>query len=185
MKRTFIYLIGLLLVLAGCEQQGTVEIVEKWPDGTKKVVHEYFSKEDSTFTEFAFYEHGGRMIIREFKNGQQDGLFVAYHNDGAKKNLATFVDGKAHGDFTGWYETGEVYTKRSFENGVMTALANYYRNGQIIGEVVVEGGEIVSGVYYHENGAIRSEGKIKNGQRSGTWKTYDEQGELKEVLEYP
>ena len=184
MRRLLIYLTGALLMLIGCEKQGTVVVIEKWPDGAKKIVHEYYSKEDSTFTEYGFFENGGRMYIREFEVGLQEGVYVDYHDNGARKSLTSFLHGQVHGDFLSWYETGEVYTRRSFDNGVMTALANFYQNGQIIGEVVVENGEIVSGVYYYEDGTRRSEGKIKNGQRSGTWKTYDDQGELKEVLEY-
>ena len=185
MKKVIIYSFWALIVLMSCQKTSTVVVVERWPDGTNKTIHEYYDREDSTFIEFGFYQDGGKMHIREFDEGRQEGLFIAYHNNGTRKSLTTFVNGKVHGDFTGWYESGEVYTRRTFEHGVMTSLANYYRNGQIIGEVIVENGEITSGVYYHQNGAKRSEGKIKNGQRSGTWKTYDQEGNLEEVLEYP
>jgi antitoxin component YwqK of YwqJK toxin-antitoxin module len=109
---------------------------------------------------------------------------IRYYSSGARELLATYKDGQLEGEFTGWFEDGQVSRKRSYKNAVLLSLANYYPDGQIIGEVIVENGLIVEGIYYHQNGQIRSKGKFINEIKVGIWLQYDTLGNPTDTTDF-
>ena len=173
-----------IILIVGCSGISETETVDFYENGSTRIVHDYYSKEDSTFNEFWFNEDGKKLFVVQYVNGQRDGLMIRYYPSGARELLATYNDGKLEGEFTGWFEDGQVGRKRSYKNGVLLSLANYYPNGQIIGEVIVENGLIVEGIYYHQNGQIRSKGKFINEIKVGTWLQYDTLGNPTDTTNY-
>jgi hypothetical protein len=72
-----------------------------------------------------------------------------------------FRFGKRHGTWTSFYPTGEVWTINQYDNGVLEGESKvYYPMGSSKTE------------------KLNYEGSYKKGQRTGTWKFYDERGKL-------
>jgi antitoxin component YwqK of YwqJK toxin-antitoxin module len=72
------------------------------------------------------------------------------------------------------------------KNGKRIYFAQYYANGQQIMDVKLDsfGQYNDSAFTYYENGVLKTEGKYNHGFSIGQWKVYDENGNLKNVLNY-
>ena len=80
-----------------------------------------------------------------------------------KNNLKSFKKGLPHG----------VYKRYYFPSEKLEYIG-YRKNGKIHGEYYK----------YHENGKIMVAGKFRNGYYSGTWKFYDDTGNLVQERRY-
>ena len=71
----------------------TEKHIEYYPNGKKKA------------------EDGG------YKDGQPDGKWTEWYEDGQKKGEINFKDGYLDGLQTFWYENGQKYLERTFKDG--------------------------------------------------------------------
>jgi antitoxin component YwqK of YwqJK toxin-antitoxin module len=62
--------------------------------------------------------------------------------------------GEKHGEWSAYYESGQLWSQGTFEHGIA--------HGQR--------------VMYHENGVKFGQGRFENGQETGTWEFWDKQG---------
>jgi antitoxin component YwqK of YwqJK toxin-antitoxin module len=104
-----------------------------------------------------------KMDLGYIKNGEKEGLWTWWFENGEKKNEGTFKDGKENGLHKWWYENGHKSEERTYKNGKKDGLwTKWYENGQ-------------KGI----------EGTYKDGLEFGLWTYYNEDGSIKEVKEYP
>jgi len=84
-----------------------------------------------------------------------------YDNDNLKYQRF-YKNGKADGRWTHYYENGNIWIEGSYKNGIQVGLwTTYYNNGQ----------EWTKGDY-------------KNNERSGKWIFFNDDGTVREELEY-
>jgi len=119
------------------------------------------------------------------KGDNRDGLWIEWYENGQKKSLVNYSDGKLNGDSLSWYDDGrEAYTgsfKNDKKDGIHTA---WYKNRQTRSLATFHNG-IQFGNYneWFENGQKKVEGFYKNGNLDGKFTTWNQNGmKLSEVI---
>jgi antitoxin component YwqK of YwqJK toxin-antitoxin module len=88
------------------------------------------------------------------------------------------VNGRKHGNFMLYYETGKIEIEGTIENNKNAGLWRYYYpNGQIESEGYFKN-DLVDGkwVWYYENGKVKEISEYIEGKRNGKSSLYDEKG---------
>ena len=86
---------------------------------------------------------------------------------------------------THYYESGQVYMQGSLKDGLREGdWQSFHPDGrtQSVG-TYINGLREGYGAAYYENGNLLYEGYYHEGKECGTWKFYDEIGELNQVIE--
>jgi len=114
-------------------------------------------------------------------NGEEDGMYREWHENGQKKSEGAYKDGKEDGLWTTyyWYENGQKESEVTYKDGELDGLSTYwYENGQKKEEVTYKDGE-QDGLWarWHQNGQKKSEVAYKDGELYGLWTEWYENGQ--------
>lgn len=120
------------------------------------------------------YFHG---IIEK---GKRNGTFLDL-SEGYVFYVYSFENDKQHGEYTGYYNNGQLYCKGTYKQGKQTGkYRQYYANGKP--SLYKNFSEGVSALlyeeYYYQNGQIESKGSFYNGKKVNEWEYYNYQGNL-------
>ncbi len=129
------------------------------------------------------------QIIEEGKyvNGERQGIWIGYHNNGVVKYEITFKDDFPNGYAKFYYKSGSINEEGYRElNKWVGKYLYYYENGQIAYDFFYDNNGERQGkqLYYHENGNIMVSGNWDSGKESGLLKEYYENGSLKSERTY-
>jgi len=130
----------------------------------------------------------------EHKDGERDGEWTFYHENGQMASIGNYKDGELDGKYTFYYENGQIGREGSYKDGgEVGKWTHYYENGQIKQEGsykdIVDSGLILQRrvgkwTYYYKNGQIEQEGNYKDYERDGKWTRYYENGQIKQEGNY-
>ena len=144
-------------------------------NGNLKSIGAYDASGYATGTWKYYHENGKLEKTGNYKNGNPDGEWVFYYNDG---QAVKFKSTLPEGPITFYYKSGVIEGKgQRNTNGMSGYFIYYYENGNVKSEGLYENSE-ESGKwkYYYENGKIQAIGKFKEGEKQGEWRYYDENG---------
>ena len=122
--------------------------------------------------------------IMRFKDNVQDGERRAYYLNGMIWSVDTWKDGLY------WSIEMDFLPDGSPNEGAYLREGNGYvkhnnAQGQITGEGPYQNGKVHGHwIYRHPNGTKKGEGRVEGTERLGTWKWYNEKGELYILEEY-
>jgi len=85
-------------------------------------------------------------------NGQKQGEWKKYHENGMLRYVGSFENNKAVGEFTYYYDSGNVQSKIDHKNG-----SSYF-------------------IAFYKSGEVKALGKYINQKRDSTWNYYDLDG---------
>lgn len=144
----------------------------------------------------AVYENGGQVILIErCENGElrryriTDSLHYSWWCNGQPRmeSYQTKED-LDHGVFRSWYENGKIQSEKLFKNNRLAGpYKKWHENGELwknytVYDIYSDGiwknkyeGEFV---IYFKNGQIKEVGNYENGEKVGTWKKYNENGDV-------
>jgi antitoxin component YwqK of YwqJK toxin-antitoxin module len=114
------------------------------------------------------------------KNGNREGPWVVYHENGGVRGKGAFKNGKAEGHWRLYWDNGQVRMKSTAKNGKIEEgqpYITYHKNGQ-----VQKRGSIKDGLYrgsvFRDNGQLHGEGalSLETETMEGPWVVYDEHG---------
>ena len=71
------------------------------------------------------------IYMGRVKNGNIDGSWIEWHENGQKKIKSNYINGNLDGYLTIWNENGQRDSKSYFFNGRLDSSWTYYRNGNI------------------------------------------------------
>lgn len=119
---------------------------------------------------YHWWPNGNMKEERTYKNDTVWGMTIFWYENGTKK-----MEGVQHiydhpvGDWTFWFENGQVWKKSFFENNIEKVYFAYDRQGKPL----VENG---NGIYVEWNLFQKrlKEGPYKDGYQDGKWYTWDE-----------
>ncbi len=131
----FSIVMGLFLIFSCNHEKKEITVEEKYPDG-KILSRKTYNIENN----------GDSVLIGE----------VSYYDNGIVQKDGAYKNGKLHGEWDYWYNSGKLWSNATFNEGV--------KNGK-------------SSVYY-ENGRVRYSGICVNGKEDGKWSFWDENGKL-------
>jgi antitoxin component YwqK of YwqJK toxin-antitoxin module len=115
-----------------------------------------------------------------FKNGEQEGPWLSYYENGQLSTKGAFKNGEQEGPWLSYYENGQLSTKGAFKNGEQEGpWLSYYENGQLYSKGAFKNGKWEGPwLDYWENGQLMNKGAFKNGKEEGPWVYYWKNGQL-------
>lgn len=125
-----------------------------------------------------FYADSTLRAVGVFIDGERSGEWRYYYQNGQLEQKGLFENGKQHGEWVWYYDNGQIQIVENFYKGV--------ENG-IYAEYDSEGRLLVSGMYFEglkvgkwveEIGDMREEGEYRNGQKTGIWVSYYDNGKM-------
>lgn len=126
----------------------------------------------------SWYENGNKSAEYTYKDGQKEGLCTIWYENGNKKNEYTLKDGKLEGKWTKWFENGYKYVEYTYKAGKKDGFwTSWYANGKKEEEGYYKDDK-KDGKYtlWYENGNIKAEGSYKAGKSDGKYTEWDEDG---------
>lgn len=143
-------------------------------------------KNDVLSGQWNWYYENSQLKKQEFFNnkGLLEGPMTEYDSLGVELARGEYYNGKKEGAW--FYQVGDYKEVGSFTLDRPNGIWQYfYQNGKLafVGEFS-EGEPRGKHTYYHKNGLKKLVGKHAGGLRHGTWKEFDERGELVEIIQY-
>lgn len=150
-----------------------------------------------------YYANGTLKEEYSIKNSQFDGKFKALYPNGKPQALGEFSNGKMVGIWQYFYQSGKRQSIQEYSNGSIKNINYWDESGK---QLVIEGtgvvekyylsGEIESIMSYRNsvfdgrcetwfpNGVKASETFYENGKPTGTWRYWNENGDLIKTENY-
>ena len=114
------------------------------------------------------------------KNGQKDGTYQVYFNNGQLKIKGRYVNGEKDGIWEEYYTNGQLGIKGEFKNNKLDGQwEKYEMDGKLNAKGNYINGE-KDGIWedYYTNGKLKEKGKYTNGKLDGEWEEYEMDGKL-------
>lgn len=137
------------------QQGNTLQI---WPNGQTRLKSTFLNGEfQGVFQKF--YENGRKHEEGSFVKDAQDGTWQVWAKNGVLLSVATYHDGLPYGKFTEWYENGRKKVEGEYSNS--------------------QGYRIGTWVFYSPDGVYTSTGHYTNdGRETGLWVQKNKQGQI-------
>lgn len=185
--------------------------IKKYPDG--KIQYEGTFKDDKPTGLFRRYSEEGILQSELNYNPAEDKAYaIFYHPDGKKAGEGTYIARKKEGLWKFYASTGEGYliSEEYYQLDVRSGVTQrYYPDGSLAEKLVFDQGvktgqwvqyypdgklclraEYIAGkldgpfTFWFTNGKIQFEGKYVNDIREGDWMVFNEDGSLKQIMQY-
>lgn len=156
--------------------------VGKWkfyfPNKTIEIVGEYDKRGRKTGEWQWFYPNGSPLLIENYEDGELEGEFVEYDEEGKELSKGKYVGNEKEGAWI--YRNGEMTEKGSYYDGMRQGTWKWwYGNGKLASEIEFEQ-DLPNGKFttHWENGKTKLTGKYITGEKTGQWTRYDEEGNV-------
>ena len=126
-----------------------------------------------------YYDNGNLRSTGKKKDGKKIGRWKFYYENG-QLNLISNFDGKGVEIKNFYPSIGTLKSIEKFDGNIVGKWIWYYDNSQIreIGEYNKNGERTGVWRLFYENGKLKQKGQVDNGNLIGKWKYYSEYGEL-------
>ena len=160
-------LVSLPLLLGGCGNEPVVEVKPELDSVNAEELEEresimYLKDSETPYTGnvYSVHPNGKKKVEGNYKDGEQEGLWVEWYLDGQKKSEENYKDGRYDGLQVIWHKNGQKKEEGNFKDRVREGLW----------------------VEWHENGQKSREVNYKDGDYNGQWLEFDENGQ--KAMEY-
>ena len=149
-----------------------------FPDKTIEIIGSYNAKGQKIGEWFWFYQTGDTMTVANYEDGELEGRYVEYDEEGVILTQGLYSSGYEEGVWT--YRNGSAIETGRYEGGLREGTwKTWFESGKIASEIQYSE-NLMDGKYtlYWENGNVRFTGKYENGLQEGIWQLYNEEGIL-------
>ena len=94
------------------------------------------------------------IYMGRVKNGNIDGSWTEWHENGQKKIKSNYINGNLDGYLTIWNENGQRDSKSYFFNGRLDSSWTYYRNGNVKKEEIYKNNIISNIKLFFKNNSL-------------------------------
>ena len=124
------------------------------------------------------YQNNKLVMTKEFKNLTETAVIYDKDNNSMKMEIK-YKDNSLKNGTARSYNNNKLVQEMVFENSTATLLREYHDNGNLATELPANGEAKI----FYENGKIKESVPVKNGNREGIGREYDETGKvIKETL---
>ena len=124
------------------------------------------------------YQKNKLVMTKEFKNLTETAVMYNKDNSSMKMEIK-YKDNSLKNGTARSYTNNKLVQEIVFENSTATVLREYHDNGNLATELPANGEAKI----FYENGKIKESVPVKNGNREGIGREYDETGKvIKETL---
>ncbi|MEN9444528.1 MAG: hypothetical protein RIS47_1418 [Bacteroidota bacterium] len=119
---------GLFLVGASCKTELEQEVVASYPDGSPMKLNgiEYKGDAKVVTRETRLYPNAQVEMEGGIANGQRDGVWTYFKEDGKKWMEESYKDGVMQGPVTVWYLNGELKYEGEYTAGRPSGKWKFY-----------------------------------------------------------
>ena len=127
MKKLSVVFLVVLFIFS-CKPKKNEEIVEKYPNGSPKIVREYkeVNGKKEAIKETKFYPNKFKQIEGELKNEKRNGKWTYWYDNGNKWSEGYFKDGVSEGLSISYYKTGSKHLEGNYKNGNKIGIWKLY-----------------------------------------------------------
>jgi antitoxin component YwqK of YwqJK toxin-antitoxin module len=202
----YLFSFFVLLLFIQCKSRNTV-LLEKYPNGTKKIVQiKNIVEGNDSLVKFIGYRENGSMSFSGFKIGEKlDSTFTQWYMDSEQiSSASTYKMGLKQGVEQEWYRNGIKKSETNYNFDLKHGVEiQWYENGKKMSEGSWdEGRNVEEWTYWYENGIKKSEGMYKGGEfeklsslssksvpefvpaKHGRWTYWNEQGVVERTEEW-
>lgn len=131
-----------------------------------------------------FFEGNQILMMTCFKNGRQDGETIMFMN-GEKSSVMHYKDGNLDGTFLSYDDQGHLVREVNYVGGKMNGECSvYYPDGSLMERSVYKDNKLDGEVMkFYQTGVVREVSNYKDGAPIGCIDTYDTDGNLLESAE--
>lgn len=147
---------------------------EFYSNGDVKSEGDY--KNDEAFGPWKAY-YDNKKVFREgtFKDkGLRNGLWTEYYRNGELSVKAMYAAGKLNGISTYYDTDGKIYAEKKYDTDKLKSEKFFTKDGAVLAEYSMTNDYEVT--EYYPNGQRAAKGRYYNGERTGDWKIYAENG---------
>ena len=134
----------------------------------------------------SYFKNGNKKAVFFCSQGFKDGSFQGYYKnkEGALQKKCFYKDNFLHGDFFGYYESGNLMNQSHYIND--TISGKYYEFFDSTQNLVSNFGYYVKGIregkwiWYHYNEKIYIMGDFVNDKKNGVWQVFYSDGRIKQ-----
>ncbi len=120
--------LGILIFLCSCGKTYVGKVEQAYHDGTPKLVSYYSTDEpDVLVRQKMYYPNKQLRIDGFFKDGEKDGKWTYYYEDGVLWSKGYFKMGKIDGKNESYHRNGKLNIRGSFDEGVRVGKWYYYK----------------------------------------------------------
>lgn len=118
-------------------------------------------------------------------NGQKEGKWRAYHENGMLRYVGQFKEGQPEGEFKYFFNSGDLQSVLNFETPKVANARLFYQSGDLMAE-----GKYINQkkdglwISYGGSNIKLEEGAYVSGLKEGEWKTYFASGLVSAVSQY-
>lgn len=170
-------IITLALLVVGCKQ--TEQTLHENGAVYQVFYHDDQGEFDGPFKSYS--DDGALFEEATYSHGKLVGTRTIYYASGAREIVESYLDGVIDGTYQKYYESGQLQLEATYTAGVMNGtLKTYHENGEIH-EVVTMADNEEHGPFkeYHPNGKLQWQGTYHHGENEiGLVQEYDTTGTL-------
>ena len=129
--RLLVLIVTLPMLLGGCGEKGGAikkSVNKEEIEFRGQVV--YLKGSDTPYTGKIFGLLDGRNFEFHTNEGELDGLWVTWHQNGQKFVKSNYKNGKQNGLETGWHENGQKSTESNWKDGKVVEGSRKYWNSK-------------------------------------------------------
>lgn len=145
--KPYVHLLFLLLTFVACNSNLKKEVVEYYDNGSIKKENFYTLSGDKkdVIKEIQFYENGSKKLVGHYKNGKKDGKWTFWYVNGEKQSEGYFIQNVRTGETIVYHENGNLFYKGNYTEGQKDKEWTFYNNnGKAINIIVFDNGTIVT-----------------------------------------
>ncbi|MEH0153072.1 hypothetical protein V6R21_02940 [Limibacter armeniacum] len=193
MQMTRCILIIVLIFFSACKERYNEVVVQRWEDGSEKIIHTFDNQIDTTSYVRTFYYQNGNLGTKgRINNGQKDGIWEWWYSNGNKKDLANFNLGLYVNERKHWREDGSLKLIEVIDNSCDESIECcdgkllFYNEQSIkVMEYNMKDCEYDGvGYSYFSDGKIKREFNYRKGKKEGVNYEYYPNGNLRVSGEY-
>ena len=159
-----------------------------YENGQLKAIENYLDWEEIDWETFDKNKQLASFEIMNIRsnNGIKTGKWEAYYDNGQVEEVGNYLDGKPkNGEHISYYENGQIKSYVNMLDGNPNGEMKTYDESGAVRIHTYLNGNIISESGYYSNGQLSDFGKFNEwGKKSGEWKMYHENGQLKLSLNY-
>ena len=129
-----IYILTLILFIISCGDKSREKITERYDNGNKKLLVKYKGEgsDEIVFERIGYSQSGDTIHWENYLNGEKDGKWIWYYENGRIKFENNYKDGELDGKSTNYFETGQIESDVNYRDGEKVGkLTQYDENGKI------------------------------------------------------
>lgn len=141
------YLAIITSLFAMCNGQLKKEVTECHDDGSPKCEHFYKLAGDKkeVIKEIQYFENGHKKIVGHYKNGKKDGKWTFWYVNGEKQSEGYYIQDIRTGQTQVYHENGKLFYKGKYTDGQKDGEWTFYNSdGKPVNLISFDKGKVIT-----------------------------------------